>query len=140
MHLSRRDDAIERLRYVIKVSPGHVRATNDLAWQLAEAGQELDLALDLANRATQLQRDPETLDTLGWVQLKRGDVDGAVEAFGESLEDRPDSPSVRYRLALALARKGDDAGALESLTLALEEPAFPEVQQARAELARLQNN
>jgi len=140
MQLGRTTEAIDRLRKVVSLAPGHVRATNDLAWQLAEAGQELDLALDLANRATQLDDGAETLDTLGWVQLKRGNVEGALDSFEASLERRPDSPSVRYRMALALARKGDDASARESLTRALESTQFPEAQAARAELARLENN
>jgi tetratricopeptide (TPR) repeat protein len=140
MHLGRPDESIARLRKVVSLSPGHVGATNDLAWRLAESGQELDLALDLANRATQLDRGPETLDTLGWVQLKRGNAAGASDSFEASLERRPDSPSVRYRLALAQAKKGDDVGARESLTKALDSTSFPEVQAARAELARLQNN
>jgi tetratricopeptide (TPR) repeat protein len=140
MQLGRSDDSIERLRKVVSLAPGHVRATNDLAWRLAESGQELDLALDLANRATQLDRGAETLDTLGWVQLKRGNVAGAIDSFAASLESRPESPSVRYRLALAQARQGDDDGARASLTRALDGKAFPELQAARAELARLQNN
>ena len=138
--LGRGEDSIERLRRVVSLAPGHVRATNDLAWRLADSGRELDLALDLANRATQLDKGPETLDTLGWVQLKRGNVDAAIASFEASLERRPDSPSVRYHMALAQARKGDDASARESLTRALESAGFPEAQDARAELARLQNN
>jgi len=138
--LGRTNESIDRLRKVVSLAPGHVQATNDLAWRLADAGNELDLALDLATRATQLDRDAETLDTLGWVQLKRGNVDEALDSFEASLERRPDSPSVRYRMALALARKGDDASARESLARALESSAFPEVKAARAELARLQTN
>jgi tetratricopeptide (TPR) repeat protein len=134
------EDGIRRLRKVVSLSPGHVAAVNDLAWRLAESGQELDLALDLAKRAIQLDRQAEVLDTLGFVQLKRGDADAAIEAFEASLAERPDSPSVRYRLAMAQTQRGDSAAARDSLAKALEEDSFPEVQAARAELARLQNN
>ena len=140
LQLDRSDDAITRLRKVVSLSPGHVAATNDLAWRLAESGQQLDLALDLANRAIQLDRRAETLDTLGWVQLKRGDVDAALGSFSAALEDEPDSPSLRYRFALAQAQKGDAVSARKNLALALEMDAFPEVQAARAELARLDSN
>ncbi len=140
LQLDRSDDSIKRLRKVVSLSPGHVAATNDLAWRLAESGQQLDLALDLANRAIQLDRRAETLDTLGWVQLKRGDVDAALGSFSAALEDEPDSPSVRYRFALAQAQKGDAVSARKNLALALEMDAFPEVQAARAELARLDSN
>jgi Tfp pilus assembly protein PilF len=140
VRLGEAEDAIRRLRKVVSMSPGHVAASNDLAWRLAERGQELDLALDLASRATQLQRGPETLDTLGWVQLKRGDVDAALDSFEASLKDRPEAPSVRYHLALAQVQKGDSVAARQNLALALEMDSFPEVQAAKAELARLESN
>ena len=140
LRLGNTDDAISRFRKVVSLSPGHVGATNDLAWRLAEQGQELDFALDLASRATQLERGPETLDTLGWVQLQRGEVDAALNSFEASLKSSPDAPSVRYRLALAQVKKGDSAAARENLTRALEMDPFPEVQAAKAELARLESN
>ena len=140
LRLGNADDAVSRLRKVVSLSPGHVGATNDLAWRLAEQGRELDYALDLANRATQLDRSPETLDTLGWVQLKRGELDAALNSFEAALKTRPDAPSVRYRLALTLAQKGDADGARENLNRALEMDPFPEVQAAKAELARLESD
>jgi tetratricopeptide (TPR) repeat protein len=133
-------EGIDRLRKVVSLAPGHVAATNDLAWALAESGEELDLALSLATRATQLSRVSETLDTLGWVQLKLGDVDSALDSFEAALESDPDSSSVRYRMALALARKGDAAAARETLTQALDAPPFPELKAAQAELARLETD
>ena len=140
LRLGNANDAVSRLRKVVSLSPGHVGATNDLAWRLAEQGQELDYALDLARRAIQLDRGLETLDTLGWVQLKRGEVDAALNSFEAALETDPDAPSVRYRLALALVLKGDSDAARENLSRALEMDPFPEVQAARAELARLESN
>ena len=56
MQLEGLEAATHRLRKVVSLSPGHVAATNDLAWHLAEEGKELDLALSLANRAIQLER------------------------------------------------------------------------------------
>jgi tetratricopeptide (TPR) repeat protein len=140
LRLGKDDDGILRLRKVVSLAPGHVGAANDLAWRLAESGRELDLALDLANRATQLDRQAETLDTLGWVQLKRGDVDAALQSFEAALVARPDTASVHYRMALALSQKGDSAAARENLAKALEMDPFPEVQAAKAELARLESN
>jgi len=140
LRLGNSEEAVSRLRKVVSLSPGHVGATNDLAWRLAAQGQELDYALVLAKRATQLERGPQTLDTLGWVQLQRGEVDAAVDSFEAALTAGPDAPSVHYRLALALAKKGDSERARENLSRALEMDPFPEVQAARAELARLESN
>lgn len=137
--LRRTDETVKRLRKVIALSPGHVGANNDLAWLLADKGEELDLALECAQRAVQLGSGPDTLDTLGWVQLKRGNADAAKRAFEQALELRPESSSVRYRLALALAAKGDSEAAVANLTQALLNE-FPEAEAARAELARLQGS
>ena len=79
--------------------PGHVGARNDLAWLLAEEGQDLDTALALALAAQRLDPSPDVLDTLGWVYLKRGESAEAVKAFEQAVEKRPDSASMRYRLA-----------------------------------------
>jgi tetratricopeptide (TPR) repeat protein len=140
LQVGRQEEAIRRLRKVVSLSPGHVAAVNDLAWRLADAGQDLDLALELARRATQIDRQPETLDTLGFVQLKRGNAPAAVESFEASLAARPEAASVRYRLAMAQTQAGDSDGARTNLAKALESKAFPEAQHARAELARLESN
>jgi Flp pilus assembly protein TadD len=107
---------------------------------LADSERELNLALELATRASQLGKSHDTLDTLGWVHFKRADSQLAIDAFEKALVLRPSSPSVRYRLGLALAAKGNSEGALAALRQALEVDSFPEVEAARAELARLEGS
>ncbi len=140
VRLGRRDEAIEELRKVMTVSPGHLAAVNDLAWHLADTNEQLDQALELARRAVQLDRQAETLDTLGFVHLTRGEAVEAISAFEDSLAARPESASVRYRLAMAQSKTGDSTAARENLTKALEVESFPELQAARDELARLESN
>lgn len=133
----RTEDAIARLRRIVQGEPGHVPASNDLAWYLAETDSELDFALELATRATTRQPDANTLDTLGWVHYKRGSMDSAIESFNKALELQPDSASIRYRLGLALAKAGSDQQARAALEQAIGGESFPELNDARAELARL---
>ena len=134
------DEANERLRAIVKYEPGHVPANNDLAWHLAEKDQDLEFALELATRATGRQPDADTLDTLGWVQYKLGTIDAAIESFNRALEQRPDSASIRYRLGLALAKAGSDKQARAALEQALKGETFPEINAAKAELARLEGS
>jgi len=47
------------------------------------------------------------------------------------------SPSIRYRLGLALSQAGDTARAREMLQAAIAAGAFPEAADAQRELARL---
>ncbi len=134
------NSANDRLRAIVKTEPGHVPANNDLAWHLAEADEELDFALEMATRSSARQPDADTLDTLGWVQYKRGTYDEAIATFEKALEMRPDSASIRYRLGLALAKAGSGEQARAALEQAIGGAAFPELNDAKAELARLQGS
>jgi tetratricopeptide (TPR) repeat protein len=133
-------EAERRLREVVKHHPDATGARNDLAWMLAEKGEDLDLALALVEDARRRNSSPEILDTLGSVHFKRGEYDLAVEALEAAVAARPDSASVRYRLALALDKAGQSERAREMLRSALAAGAFPEADDARRELARLDRN
>jgi Flp pilus assembly protein TadD len=125
------------LRAVVKRHPGIAGARNDLAWLLAEDGEDLDTALALAQQARNRNESPEVLDTLGWVHLKRGETEQAIEVLEQAVAGRSDSPSMRYHLGSALREAGQHARAKEMLEAALALGAFPEADQARAELARV---
>ena len=61
-------------------------AANNLAWILAESGEELDRALQLAQSATATAPDaPELLDTLGWVHYKNNQPELAIPVFRRSI-------------------------------------------------------
>lgn len=132
-----RDGAEQRLRELVRKFPGHAGARNDLAWLLAEKGEDLDWALVLALQAQRLDPSPEILDTLGWVRFNRSEYAAAVKALEQAVEERGDSPSMHYRLGLALARNGDASRAREELRTAIEAGAFPEAADAERELAQL---
>jgi tetratricopeptide (TPR) repeat protein len=130
-------DAIERLRHLVVHHPEIVAAPNDLAWLLAESGEDLDYALELAQRARERSAAPQIIDTLGWVHLKRGDAEQAVELLEEALAGRPQSPSIRYHLGVALGQAGQKERAREMLEAAIGGPPFGELDQARDALAKL---
>lgn len=134
-----RDGAEQRLRDVVRRHPNHAGARNDLAWLLAERKAELDWALRLAQEAYRIDPSPEILDTVGWVRFHRSEYSAAVAALDEAAQARSDSPSIRYRLGVALARSGDTARAKDELETALEGGAFAEIEDARRELAQLSN-
>ncbi len=127
-----------RLREIVRDFPREAGPRNDLAWILAQQGRELDYALELAGEAARHQPTPEMLDTLGFVQLKSGDPSSAVTSFEESLRLSADAPSTRYHLATALQRLGQDERAREMLRLALAGENFPEAEEARRQLSRLE--
>jgi len=137
MALGKLDESERRLRKIINQSASHAGARNDLAWLLTERGEDLDLALSLSEEARRLSPTANNLDTLGWVHLKRGEAESAVKALERASKLDPDSPSIRYHLALALSDSGDDARAREMLQSALDAGAFPEFEEARQKLEQI---
>jgi Flp pilus assembly protein TadD len=67
------------------------------------------------------------LDTLGWVHLKRGEVDRAVAVLEQAVELAPANASIRGHLAEALQQAGDSERAQRTLAGAL-----PELEKAAA--------
>jgi tetratricopeptide (TPR) repeat protein len=130
--------ARKRLEEVVRRHPEHAGAANDLAWLLAAKGEDLERAARLAEAASRQLDGPEALDTLGVVRLRRGEVDEAVATFQRVLEAQPRYATARYHLGLALAQKGRREDALAALRAALESGPFPEAEEARTELAKLE--
>jgi Flp pilus assembly protein TadD len=69
--------------------------------------------------------------------MKRGEAIAAVAALEQAVEARSDSPSIRYRLGVALLKAGDTERAREMLQTAIDAGSFPEAADARRELAKL---
>jgi tetratricopeptide (TPR) repeat protein len=129
--------AIAALREVVRLDPDHAAALNDLAWLLAQSQESLDEALLLAGKAVALAESANFVDTLGWVQLQRGELEPAERAFRGALALDPDSPAAAYHLALVLERSGDARGAMSYAERALAAEPFPEADGARVLMRRL---
>ncbi len=123
----------------LRVSPRAAAAANNLAWLYAEQGRNLDLAMQLARNAyDDLRNQPEVIDTLGWVHLKKGMPETAAKHFQEALDCRPNNPVYHYHLGLAFSRTGDHAKARTALQAALKVNAnFRYAADAKAALAKL---
>ncbi len=126
-----------RLRAIVRRSSGHPGARNDLAWLLATEGRNLDLALSLAREASRLNPESATLDTLGFVHIKRGEDAEAVDVLEKAIAIPGSSPTVHYHLATALSRSGNTERARKMLKRALAGGDFPEAEAARQQLADL---
>ncbi|MBW2693030.1 MAG: tetratricopeptide repeat protein [Deltaproteobacteria bacterium] len=139
--LSASDDAAElerRLEALLADHATHAAAAELLARRLRESDPERAFAL--ANRAVRLRGGPDALDTLGRIQLARGDAESAARSLGASVQLRPDSPSSQYWLGRALTATEDEEGARQALEASLAQGAFPEREAAQAELARLKGD
>ncbi len=105
------DDAIRHYEEAIRLEPGLAVAKNNLAYLLAERGERLDRALDLAQEAkASLPDNPNTADTLGWVLFKKhvpsAAIDYLKEAVGGMQPDDAQISLVQHHLALAYEADG----------------------------------
>lgn len=130
--------AITLLREVVRRDIAHASARNDLAWLLADSGQELDMAVALAKEAVKIEATPEILDTLGWTFFKSGDHANAEKAYRSALQLAPQMASTHYRLGLTLMELGRKELALAEFRTALAGESFPEAPQAKALIATLE--
>lgn len=129
----------------IAAAPRNADARNDLAFLLAERGEDLGRALDLAQEAQRLQpQNPAVVDTLGYVYLRR-ELHGPAQeqlALAVQLAEASGAPRPEYHLHLAEAYRA--AGRLEDASAqirrALElDPDHPEARAAEQQLGTLQS-
>jgi tetratricopeptide (TPR) repeat protein len=112
--------AKKRFEEVLAIDPRAVIASNNLAWMHAEAGDNLDTALKLAQTATaQVPDQPEIMDTLGWVYYKKNLPELAIPLFESCVKKAPGNASYHHHLGLAYLKAGKTAQARASLQRAL---------------------
>jgi len=128
------------LEEVLRDHPRTLEARRDLALVLAERGEDLGRALDLAGQAEASDDPrPDTADAVGFVHLRAGRTAPALASFRRALhlaQERSDGrePTYHYHLGLALRDLGREDQAIAAFEQALERGAFPEAESARREL------
>ncbi len=125
----------------LELEPGNIAAKNNLAWGYAEHGGNIDVALRLAQEASQARPDdPEISDTLGWIYIKKNTPGAAIQALKKSVALVPKNPSYSYHLGIAYMRAGDKAKAKEVLESTLHmEPNSAFAQDVKNLLVSLKN-
>lgn len=129
--------AIAQYQAILQAAPNDVVALNNLAWLYQ---QEKDpRARATAERAYQLSPDtPSIADTLGWIEVQQGDVKRGIGLLQKALAAAPDTAEIRWHLAYALHKSGDDARARQELERLINSGlAFGAESEARRLLADL---
>jgi len=116
----RTSEAQAKYQRVLELRPDNPFVLNNIAFSLAETGGNLDEALRLAQRALQKAPGHPTLtDTLGWIYLKKGMKDTAVQTLSNLVRQQPLDPTFRYHLGIAYLEKGDKTKAKREFENAL---------------------
>jgi putative PEP-CTERM system TPR-repeat lipoprotein len=114
MKLGKYADAISRGEQLLRLRPDNPQVLNNLAWLYGRSDIERGLAT--ARRAFALApEEPDILDTLGFLLVRRGDVAAALP-FLEKGYEKSKAPDIGYHLATAYARAGRSGDARTLLT------------------------
>jgi tetratricopeptide (TPR) repeat protein len=115
------DQAVESYRRALALNDKDVASLNNLAWIVAEVRKKPDEALPLATKAEQLAPgSAEVLDTLGWIQYRRGAYTEAEKSLVRATEKAPNHGTLRYHLGMTYARQGRKADAVSALRRAVQ--------------------
>jgi tetratricopeptide (TPR) repeat protein len=124
------EEAEPELELAIRLDPTHAHALNYLGYSLGDRSLKLDRALELVQRA--LQIDPWNgayLDSLGWVYYRMGRFDEALEPLERAAREFPTDPTVldhlgdvyhrlgRTELAQTMWRRALEAGPRDADTI-----------------------
>lgn len=132
-------EALPIYEEIMKRDPENAVALNNVAFIMAENGNDLDRALNLATKARQkMPNNPDVSDTLGWIYIKKNLSDQAIMIFRDLSEKYPTRATYRYHLGMALIQKGDKPRARKELEVALaNKPDKHEEGKIRELLAKL---
>ncbi len=104
--LNKLDDMEGLLRRILALQPDNSQALNALGYSLADRNTRLDEAFGLVKQAHDLSpADPFIVDSLGWVEYRRGHFDQATTLLSQAYASRKDT-EIAAHLAEALWAEG----------------------------------
>ncbi len=105
--------AMECYKKALQIQPDQPVAANNLAYLMMESGQNIDVALSLAQTAHRGMPDsPNTADTLAWAYYHKGTYEFARDLLEGALKTSPDNASIQYHLGMTYIKLGDKADAI----------------------------
>ncbi len=129
-------------RQALRIRPGFAPAANNLAWNLASTGNDLDEAFRLARTALAgMPDDPHVLDTMGWIHYLLGHHWRAVTELERAVAQEPNAPALHFRLGKAYLAAGDPESGRLSMERALAlSRDFPDAEEAVRVLRDMEEN
>ena len=133
--MDRFDDADRELRAAFGLNPDHARALNFLGYSLAERKVRLEEALEMIERALELDEwNGAYLDSLGWVYYQLGRHEAARVPLERAARELPRDPTVLEHLGDLYFTLGERENALTAWGQALEaDPADPDLLRGKIE-------
>lgn len=113
-------EAESDFKRIIALRPNHASALNAYGYTLVDLTDRVDEAYELILRAYEIEpNNPMIIDSLGWAEFKRGNIDEAVTLLSKALA-KLDDPEVSAHLSEALWAKGEKKKAMALISEAIK--------------------
>lgn len=104
--------AMASYKKALQIQPEQAVAANNLAYLMIETGQNMDVALSLAQTARRnLPNSSSTADTLAWAYYHKGNYSSARDLLEDALKAEPNNASIHYHLGLTYSKLSNNSDA-----------------------------
>ena len=108
--------AIDYYKKALAIQPDQPVAQNNLAFLMLQNGQDVDMALSLAESARRsMPHSTNTADTLAWAYYYKGIYGSARDLLEDALKTNPNDASIQYHLGMVYSKMGNKANAVDHL-------------------------
>jgi tetratricopeptide (TPR) repeat protein len=112
--------AMDYYKKALAIQPDQAVAQNNLAFLMLENGQDVDMALSLAQSARRaMPHSPNTADTLAWAYYHKGIYGSARQLLEDAEKTDPTNASIEYHLGMVYSKMGRKADAVDRLKKAV---------------------
>jgi Flp pilus assembly protein TadD len=135
-----RDQAIASYKKALQIQPDQPIAANNLAYLMVETGQNIDVALSLAQVARRaMPNSPSTADTLAWAYYHKGNFSSARDLLEDAVKLAPNDAALHYHLGLTYSKLSNTADATlhlkKAVTLAPNSQTAKDAEKALGQLS-----
>jgi tetratricopeptide (TPR) repeat protein len=134
-----RPKAEDYYKKALQFKPEQPVAANNLAYIMLENGENVDVALTLAQTARRILPDsPSSADTLAWAYYYKGTYGFARDLLEDAVKKQSDDPIMEYHLGMVYGKLKDKSNAAVHLKKAIAlSPNSPTAKDAQAALSGL---
>ena len=127
-------------RKSLQIQPQQPMVANNLAYIMLQNGENVDVALSLAQTARQgLPNSPDTADTLAWAYYYKGIYEFARDLLEEAIKTDPNNATMQYHLGMVYSKLRDKNNATihlrKAMSLGDDSPTAKKAQTALQQLS-----
>jgi Flp pilus assembly protein TadD len=111
-----KESAMATYKKALAIQPDQPVAANNLSYLMVDTGQNLDVALSLAQVARRaLPNSPSTADTLAWIYYQKGNYASARDLLEDALKIEPNNAAMHYHLGMTYTKLSNNSDAITQL-------------------------